>query len=79
MSKVETMIKELLEEKASSSFEYSRELNLVTDLGLDSIQLLDITMELEDNLDIVFEDEDLDLEIISNLDALIKLVEEKMV
>lgn len=78
MSELELKIKSMLEEKVNHPFEYDRNLHLINDLGINSIEMLELIVQIEDDLDIVFDDEDMDINIIGNLGSLIDLVEKKL-
>jgi len=51
---------------------------LISDLGLDSIQIIGLVSGLEEEFDIVLEDEDLDFELFSTINSLATLVEKKL-
>ena len=51
---------------------------LMTDLGIDSIKMLELIVDLEDSLDIQIDDNELDLSIIGVYGKLIHLVEAKV-
>lgn len=75
---IKNVIESLLREAVEFEFEFSNKLDLVEDLGLDSIELINMVLQLEDKLNIVFQDEELDLSIITKVDLLIELVESKL-
>ena len=50
------------------------QLHLIEDLGFDSIMLLDLISQLEAEFEVVFEDEDLDLQNFSSVDHMSKLI-----
>ena len=51
---------------------------LVSDLHLDSIQMMELIAGLENEFSIVLEDEDLDMQVFSTVDSLAKLVDNKL-
>lgn len=53
----------------------SHNINLITDLNLDSIKIVELIVVLENEFDINITDEYLDLNIISNFNELVALVE----
>lgn len=78
MSEVELKIKSLLEKKVKIPYEYRSNLNLINDLAIDSVEMLELIIELEDSFDVVFDDAELDINIISCLDKLTQLIESKL-
>lgn len=52
--------------------------DLVEDLGLDSLQLVELVVCIEDEFNINIEDDDLDIEKISSIDNLCKLIEKQL-
>lgn len=60
-----------------SGIEFRDELNLIEDLMFDSISLLELIVEIEDEFGIEFDEEDIDIDIFSNYGNLRKLLLEK--
>ena len=58
--------------------EIKNDSELVSELGLDSIQIIGLIGGLEEEFDIVLEDDDLDFELFSSIDSLAKLVDAKL-
>ncbi len=58
--------------------EISNDSELVSELGLDSIQIIGLIGGLEEEFDIVLEDDDLDFELFSTINNLAKLVDGKL-
>ena len=52
--------------------------HIINDLSLDSIGILQVISEIEDTFDIVIENHELDMEVLSNLANLINLIETKL-
>lgn len=78
---VQERIKELIVEKVLVGVnpeEIDSESQLVSELGLDSIQIIGLIGGLEEEFDIVLEDDDLDFELFSTISSLAKLVEGKI-
>ena len=83
MSEVKTAdrIKGLIIEKVLVGVnpdEIKNDSELVSELGLDSIQIIGLIGGLEEEFDIVLEDDDLDFELFSSIDSLAKLVDAKL-
>lgn len=77
MNKIEEKIYQILREELDFDFKFSRELDLVEDLGIDSIQILNIILELEDSFNMEFTDEQLDLDTISKVSTIVEIVQGK--
>lgn len=75
---IESEVKSVLREVIEFDFEFSNKLDLVDDLGLDSVEFIDLVLKLEDKFHIVFEDEELDLSIITKVELLLDLIRSKM-
>lgn len=58
--------------------DYGENINLENDLGIDSIMLLQIIIDIEDEFNISISDEELDIEKIGTIEGLEKLVREKI-
>ena len=74
-------IKDLIIEKVLVGVnpdEISNDSELVSELGLDSIQIIGLIGGLEEEFDIVLEDDDLDFELFSTINNLAKLVDAKL-
>lgn len=74
-------IKDLIVEKVLVGVnpeEISNDSELVSELGLDSIQIIGLIGGLEEEFDIVLEDDDLDFELFSTINNLAKLVDGKL-
>jgi len=74
-------IKDLIVEKVLVGVnpdEISNDSELVSELGLDSIQIIGLIGGLEEEFDIVLEDDDLDFELFSTINNLAKLVNGKL-
>jgi len=52
--------------------------NLENDLGYDSIMIIQIIAEIEDEFKIVFDDEDMDMDILTNYQKMLNLIKSKM-
>ncbi|MBV1911520.1 MAG: hypothetical protein KUG78_19670 [Kangiellaceae bacterium] len=83
MSKITTQerIKGLIVEKVLVGVDpndIKNDSELVSELGLDSIQIIGLIGGLEEEFDIVLEDDDLDFELFSTIDSLAKLVDAKL-
>ena len=69
---IEKEVIEIIQEFCCVDDEILLDTNLADDLGLDSLDMVEITMELEERLDISLEDEEVaDIEIVSDLIELI--------
>jgi acyl carrier protein len=55
----------------------THETNLIDHLGFDSVKLVQMIMELEDAFGIIFEDEDMDVDVLTNYGALQALIIQK--
>ena len=78
---VQDRIKELIIEKVLVGVnpdEINNESQLVSELGLDSIQIIGLIGGLEEEFDIILEDDDLDFELFSTINSLATLVENKI-
>ena len=74
-------IKDLIVEKVLVGVnpeEISNDSELVSELGLDSIQIIGLIGGLEEEFDIVLGDDDLDFELFSTINNLAKLVDGKL-
>jgi len=74
-------IKELIIEKVLVGVnpdEINNDSQLVSELGLDSIQIIGLIGGLEEEFDMVLEDDDLDFELFSTINNLAKLVDSKI-
>ncbi len=74
-------IKDLIVEKVLVGVnpeEISNDSELVSELGLDSIQIIGLIGGLEEEFDLVLEDDDLDFELFSTINNLAKLVDGKL-
>lgn len=80
-NKIQDQIKALIVEKVLVGVdpsEISNDSELVSELGLDSIQIIGLIGGLEEEFDIVLEDDDLDFELFSTINNLAKLVKGKL-
>ena len=77
MVSVESKIKELIENKlGTNSRHYSENSNFREDLGCDSLDLIDLIMEVEREFNIVIPDSDIDQ--VSTVKGLINYVKERV-
>ena len=77
MSDLQNKIKELICKDVLVGItvdEIANDAGLVSDLHLDSIQMMELIAGLENEFSIVLEDEDLDMQIFSTVESLAKLV-----
>ena len=58
--------------------DYGENINLENDLGIDSIMLLQIIIDIEDEFNISISDEELDIEKIGTIEGLEKIVRDKI-
>lgn len=72
--KIANKIKDSIEEDV----ELKNETNLFDDLGVDSIMLINLIVDIEDEWDIELEDDDLDVEKLSSFDNLCNVVIDKV-
>jgi acyl carrier protein len=80
MSDVETQVKEMIVERCFLSIdpqEIGDEDDLIDDVGLDSVQILEIVVGLEDVFGVSFEDADFDIENFRTVEAISDQVREK--
>lgn len=52
--------------------------NLIDDLNFDSLSMVSLIVEIESEFNIVLDDEDLELELLSNMNTLTHLISEKL-
>ena len=77
---IQQRIKEFIADKVLLGVnpeEIGNDSGLISELGLDSIQIIGLIGGLEEMFDIVLEDDDLDFELFSTVNGLAKIVEEK--
>ena len=58
--------------------EINIETDLINDLQFDSVLIVQMVVEIEDHFDIIFDDEDMDIDIITSFKCLCELIEEKV-
>lgn len=74
--KIEEEIKQMVLGLSNSS-RNDLEDNLILDYSMDSVEIIQLIVKLEEKYDIEFDDEDLDFEKICNINSLISIVEDK--
>lgn len=62
----------------SDSFTITKNTNLVDDLGFDSVSIVSLIVEIEDEFNIVLEDEDLEIDLLSNVGTLENIISKKL-
>jgi acyl carrier protein len=72
-SKVKEIISGVLEQGENVE-NINDDTNLLTDYGFDSIMLVELISEIEDSFDIMFSDEDMDIEKLYSFGGLIKCI-----
>lgn len=81
MKTIEQQLKEMIlkeEENNNVDIEKLEQFHLVNDLGFDSMQVIDLIMEIEQKFDFDFDDDEMDIELICDFQELVKLVEQKI-
>ena len=81
MDKVEDKIKTILVNKtkfAISKEDINDKTNLFDDLGMDSIEMLELIVEFEDGFGIEFDDDDIDAEVLGNVSKIVELIRGKV-
>lgn len=62
----------------SDSFTITKNTNLVDDLGFNSVSIVSLIVEIEDEFNIVLEDEDLEIDLLSNVGTLENIISKKL-
>lgn len=75
--KVKEIIAGVLEQDENVN-EINNDTNLLTDYGFDSIMLVELVSEIEDSFDIMFSDEDMDIEKLYSFSGLIDCIIKNM-
>lgn len=74
--KITSLVKKVFQQKLKNKYEdpIKGDENIFTDLGVDSLLLMEIIIELEDIFDITFDDENLTMENLSTINRISSLI-----
>lgn len=80
MSIIEQELKDMIMKEADNdiNIENLKQFHLVNDLGFDSMQVIDLIMEIEQKFNFEFDDEEMDMELICDFQELVLLVNKKI-
>lgn len=81
MDKVEAKVKTILVNKTKFSIskeDINETTNLFVDLGIDSIEMLELIVELENEFGIEFDDDEIDAEVLGDVSKLVELIRGKV-
>lgn len=80
MENISQRIKKLITDEMNSNVivEGMEQFHLINDLGMDSMQVISLVMDIEQEFDFEFDDDEMEIKVICDFKELVKLVEKKL-